>query len=98
MDELFFGAELFGFVTFGDRGGKIAFAIVGHAERELGVEMRRVGGENRFQPGDRAVEISGAEIEHRVIVLFLAGHASVGTLTHPARCEQPAIASAGFVV
>jgi hypothetical protein len=46
VNELFLGSELLGFVTFGDGGGKIAFAIERHAERELRVEMRRISRED----------------------------------------------------
>ena len=74
VDELFAGFHFFGFVAFGDGGSVIAFAIVGHAERELGVEMVGVGGEDGFELFDGAVVIGRAEIEHGVVVLVLEAH------------------------
>ncbi len=74
VDELFFWAQLFGFVTFGDGGGKIALPIIRHPERELSVEIHGVLREHGFQLGDGAVKFATAEIEHRVVVLFLQSH------------------------
>ncbi len=74
MHELFAGFHFFGFAAFGDGGGVIAFAIVGHAEGELGIEMVRIGGENGFELFDSAVVFGRAEIEHGVVVLFLRRH------------------------
>ena len=48
-------------------------AIVRHAERELGLEVRGIGGEQCFQRRDAGVEIAGGEGEHRVVVLLLRG-------------------------
>ena len=78
MDELFLGLELLGFVTLCDGGGKIAFAIKCHAERELRVEMRWLNCKDGVQLGDGIVEFAIAKGEHCIVVLFLKifGHAS----------------------
>jgi hypothetical protein len=77
VDELFLWTKLLGLVTFINRGGKIAFTIKRHAQRKLRVEIYRVGGKHRLEFDDGAVKVAPAEIEHRVVGLFLQSHTSV---------------------
>ncbi len=89
VNQLFFGTQLFGFVTFGDGGGEIALSIKRHTERELSVEVRRFTRENGAQFGDAAVVITAAEIEHSVVVLFLGGaHQSLRCVVRPRYTAQ----------
>jgi len=74
VNELFARVKLLGLVAFGDGGGKIAPAIMRHAERQLRVEMRRLDGQQRLEPGNGAVKVAAAEGEHRFVVLFLQCH------------------------
>ena len=71
VNELFLGAQLLGFMAFGDGGGEIAFPIKRHAEGELRIEMRRIAGEDGAQFLDARVVITLAEGEHGIVVLFL---------------------------
>ena len=77
VDELFLRLELLGLVAVGDGSGEISFAIEGHAERELRVEMRWLNREDGVQPRDGIVKLAVAESKHRVVVSFLKifGHA-----------------------
>ena len=75
-------------VAFGDCGREIALAVKRHAERELRVELRRVLREHVFQFHNRDGEITPAEIEHRVVVLFLQSHC--GYATHVRLAAQAA--------
>ena len=80
MDELFVGPEFFGLLAFGDGGGKIAQAVVGHAEGELRIEVVGVLGEHVLQLVHSDGEFTPAEGEHGGIVLFLQVHANTGHL------------------
>ena len=94
MDELFPGAQRFGFVAFGNRRRKIALAIISHAEGELRVKVRRLSRQHGLEPGDGPVEIAAAEIKHRVVVLFLQSHAH--RQRHATHNGGPAQAADGF--
>lgn len=71
VNELLVGLEIFGFVTFGDGAGEIAFAIMRHAERKLGVKVRRILSEDLLELGDGAIELPLREVEHGIVVEFL---------------------------
>ena len=75
VHELLVRAKLFRLVALGDGGGEIALATVSHAERELRIEVRGVGGQHGAQAGDGGGVVPLAESEHRVVVLSLeVGH------------------------
>jgi len=74
MNELFARTQLFRLVAFGNGGFIIAFAIKSHAQGKLRVKVRGVSGQDRSKLGDSTVEVAAAEIEHRVIILFLQSH------------------------
>ena len=78
VNELFLGLEFFSLVTMRDGGGEISFAIEGHAECELCVEVRRLNREDGVQSCDGVIEVAIAESKHCIVVLFLErfGHAS----------------------
>ena len=76
VDELFVGPEFFGLEAFGNGGGKIAQAVMGHAEGELRIEVVGVLGEHELQLVHGAGEFTPAEGEHGGIVLFLQVHAN----------------------
>ena len=79
VDELFVRPEFLGLVPFGDGGRIIAFAVVGHAESQLGIEMGRICGKDRPELRDGGIVIAIAEVEHRIVVLFLVRrHKSFG--------------------
>src|SRR6266567_322211 len=93
MNELFVRTKFLGLVPFGDGRGIIAFAAVSHAERKLGLEMRRLFGQDHPELRDGGVVVAGAEVEHRVIVLFLLRrHKSFDK--HPYGCRVTALLSA----
>ena len=71
MDELLVGTELLGLEAFGDGAGEIAFAVPGHADRQLRVEVRVILGEDCLEFRDGAVVLLHREVEHRVVVAFL---------------------------
>ena len=71
VDKLFVRPEFLGLVPFGDGGRIIAFAAVSHADGKLGVKMGRVCGKECPELCDGGIVIARAEIEHRVVVLFL---------------------------
>jgi hydroxymethylpyrimidine pyrophosphatase-like HAD family hydrolase len=71
VNQLFVREKLLRFVPFFDGAGVIAFAVVSHAERELGVEVLRVVAEELLEFLDGAVVIGPAEIEHGVIVSYI---------------------------
>lgn len=73
VDQLFMGPEFFGFMAFGDGAGEFTFAVPGHAERQAGVELVGVLGENGFELGDRAVELFRREVEHGIVVPCFEG-------------------------
>ena len=74
VDQLLFRLELLGFVTFSDRGGKVALPIMGHSEGELSLKVGRFLLEDFFELNDGGVVVAGAEGEHGVIVLVLERH------------------------
>lgn len=71
VDELLVRPHLLGLVPLGDGGGEVALAAIGHAERELGIEVRGVGGQHGAEAGDGGVVIALAESEHGVVELGL---------------------------
>lgn len=74
VDELLVGTKFLRLVPLCNRRHIVSLAIIGHAERELRVEVRRVFCKNRFQLGNRSGEIARAEIEHRVVILLVQSH------------------------
>ena len=71
VHELFLGTQFLRFVAFGDGRLEIAETIVGHAERELGLEILRVLREDGLQLLRGRGKIALAEVEHGVVVVFL---------------------------
>ena len=71
VDELFVRPEFLGLVPFGDGGRIIAFAVVSHADGQLGVEMGRVCAKDRPELCDGGIVVARGEVEHRIVVLFL---------------------------
>ncbi|PYK96812.1 MAG: hypothetical protein DME19_18450 [Verrucomicrobia bacterium] len=71
VNQLFVRPKFLRFVPFGDGGGIVAFAIASHAQGELGIEMRRFFGQDRSELRDCGVIVTRAEVEHRIVVLFL---------------------------
>ena len=71
VNKLVVRPHLLGLVAFGNGRGVIPFSIVGHAKRELRIEMLRVLSKDRFILLDGRVVVRLAEFEHGVIVFFL---------------------------
>src|SRR5437764_15465835 len=68
---LFVRPDYLCFVPLGNGGVIIAFAVVSHSDGKLGVEMVRVCGKDRPELRDGGIVIATAEVEHRIVVLFL---------------------------
>ncbi len=77
VDKLFLRAKFFGFMPLGNGDGKIACTIKRHAERELRIEMVRINRQYRFEFDNGVFKFTPAEIEHRIVVLFLQIHALI---------------------
>ena len=68
VNQLLVRLELFRFVTFGNRARKVPFAVVCHAEGELGVKVRGILGEDRLEFRDGGIELPLREVEHGIVV------------------------------
>ena len=68
VNELFVRLELFRFVTFGNGARKVPFAVVGHAEGELGVKVRGILGEDLLEFRDGGIELPLREVKHGIVV------------------------------
>lgn len=68
VNELLVRFEFFGFVSFGNGRGEVAFAIMGHAEGKLGIKVRGILREDLLEFGDGGVELPLREVEHGIVV------------------------------
>ena len=71
VDLLFGGAHLLGLVTFGDGPGIITFAVEGHAEPELGIEMVGIVAQDGFEFRNGIIELALSELVGRFVISVL---------------------------
>lgn len=79
--ELIVRPELLGFVAFVDGPGIVTLGEISAAERELGIEVYRIGRENGLQHLNRSIGVPEAEFKHRVVVLILKARRHALNLT-----------------